>query len=213
MGRYYLSIISSALILFILTGCAATKVVPSGFMGDSSVYAALKDHPSLDGVQVVRYRAPETLRGGKFIVPPVKIYLSSEGQKRDIPRDDLAELAVFFHNKVFDQLSESHTITNVPGPGVYNLRLAITDADPNMPLLNVHPGTVISGAGLGGATVEMALEDSQTGELIMAATASKKGERYNYAAGLSKWGHTENVLEDFAQLIRQRIDELNSPQG
>jgi hypothetical protein len=193
------------------TGCSGKRVVSnSGFLGDQTVYEALKDHPEFEGVRVVRYQDPSVLKDSAFIVPPVKIYLSKEGSEREVPPEELAELAVFFRNEVLETLQGTYQITNIPGPDTRILRLAITDADPNLPALNIHPGTVISGAGLGGATIEMSVEDSATGQVIVAALASRAGARYNYAAGLTKWGHTKAVLEDFAKLIRQRLDEISS---
>ena len=193
-----------------LCACSTQKVASgSGFLGDPSVYAALKPHPSFEGVQVVRYQDPSVLKGARFIVPPVKIYLNKEGMERNIKSEELAELAVFFRNEIDEALGDAYSITNIPGPNVKILRLAISDADPNVPLLNIHPGTVVSGVGLGGATVEMAIEDSTTGELIIAATASQPGSRYKYVSGLSKWGHTKEVLSGFAGLIRQRLDEIS----
>jgi hypothetical protein len=197
--------------LILAAGCSGkTAPMGSGFLGDDSVYSALKPHPKYEGVMVTNYEDPSYLRGAKFIIPPAKIYLSQSGQERNIDKDDLAELAMYFRNQMISALEDKYTITHVPGPHVYTLKLALTDADPNIPLLNVHPGTVISGVGLGGATIEMAIEDSDSGKLMSAITAKRHGKRYKYIAGLTKWGHTKEVLEDFSSDVRSRLDEITA---
>lgn len=140
----------------------------------------------------------------------MRIYINKEGLEREIPRADLAELSGIFQKKVTDKLREKNLLASSPSRGVLVVRRALTDADPNIPLLNIHPGSIIAGGGIGGATVEMAVEYSMTGELLVAATGSRKGAKYKYAAGLTKWGHTEEVLNDFADLIAQRVSEVSA---
>lgn len=192
-----------------LCGCSAKKASNSGFLGDESVYARLKDHPKFDGVKVFRISATPLAGYTAFIIPPVKVYLNAEGRKREVPENELAELAQFFRNAVHDEISSGYRVTNTPGPGVAILRIAITDADPNIQALNIHPGSLLIGGGLGGASAEVELTDSVSGNTIVAALASSRGKSYNYASGLSRWGHTEGVITEWAKVIRQRIDEDN----
>ncbi len=207
--------ISSLLLVcgVLLSGCSAKKASYSGFLGDQSVYSELKDHPKFDGVKVFRKSVTPLAGYTAFIIPPVKVYLNAEGREREISHEELAELAQFFRNAVHEQISSAYRVTNTPGPGVAILRLAITDADPNIRALNVHPGSLLIGGGLGGASAEIELTDSVSGETLVAAMASSKGKAYNYASGLSRWGHTEGVMTEWAELIRKRIDEDNGKVG
>lgn len=199
------------LIISVCGACSASKAPNSGFLGDATVYNALKPEPGLDGIWV--YRAPGQTKPlgnyDSYILSTVDVYLNAEGQKREISREELNELAMFFRSVMYDEISPAYKITNIPGPRVAIIRMAITDADPNIPALNIHPGSVITGAGLGGATMEAKLIDSQTGELVAALMASSKGKKYNFASGLSKWGHTKALFEDWAKLIRERIDSAH----
>lgn len=200
--------LAAFLAVLLTTGCSTTGGrVESGFLGDSSVYSALKLHPDYSDIKVYRTSSKPLANYDRFILPPVKIYLSEQGLNRNVTKEELAELGQFFWNKVYDALSDRYPITHVPGRNVAILRLAITDADPNLALMNIHPGTLIMGGGLGGASVEAELIDSVSGKRVSAALASSKGKRYEYASGLTKWGHTEGVLKDWAELIRKRVDE------
>ncbi len=187
------------------TSCSSAKIQPSGFLGDSRVYDAMSKDAELDGVMVYK-TVPYPLAGyDSFIVPPVSVYLNEQGQKREIDEKDLHELANHFREDIIKELGTRYQVVNTPTPRVAILRIAITDADPSNALMNVHPGSLILGGGLGGASMEVDLIDSITMERIGAVMATSQGKRYNYASGLSKWGHTENVLREWAKALNERI--------
>ena len=56
-----------------------------------------------------------------------------------------------------------------PGQGVARIRLGITEVDDTIGLLNVSTYTKITGAGLGGISLESEAVDSVTGEQLAAA--------------------------------------------
>lgn len=211
-----LNVIALLLLSLLISACAPKDKAGSGFLGDAAVYSGLKPHPELDGLMVYRTSEHPLAEYELFIIPPVKIYLNAAGRKRELEEEDLAELAKTFHNEVLEAVDKDFQITNIPGPRTAIIRLALTDADPNIQLLNVHPGAVLTGAGLGGATAEYELVDSESGLVIAAGVASSKGKRYEYHRGLSKWGHTEGVFKEWAGMIRDRIREdhnINVGQG
>jgi len=202
------ALLTAILAILLITGCSAKSGrVESGFLGDKSVYAALQPHPKYSDIKVYRTSPKPLAAYDRFMIPPVKIYLSEQGLKRNLNQEELAELGQFFWNEVYDALSERYSITHIPGERVAIIRLAITDADPNTALMNIRPGSMILGGGLGGAAIEAELIDSLSGKRVAAAMASSKGKRYKYAAGPSKWEHAEGVLKDWAELIRKRVDE------
>lgn len=195
----------SVCLAFVLTGCASKQPAHSGFLGDAGVYRAMKPDPELEGVQVFK-TTPYPLAGyASFIVPPVSIYLSEQGRERGVSEEDLRDLAAKFRTAVIEALGSKYQVVDAPSPNVAILRLAITDADPNIPLMNIHPGSLLTGGGLGGATAEAELVDSVSGRRVAAFLASSKGKRYDYTAGLTKWGHTEAVLKDWASVIGERV--------
>ncbi len=196
-----------ALIALVCGGCASSKGQPSGFLGDNRVYSAMKPVPELDGVMVYKEQ-PFPLAGfDSFIVPPVSIYLNAEGIKRGVSDEDLREIAENCRRNVIKVLGARYQMVSAAAPRVAILKIAITDADPNLVLLNLHPGSLVLGGGLGGATMEVDLIDSMTGRRVAAVMATSKGKRYNYVAGMSKWGHTNAVLEDWARILAERIEK------
>jgi len=96
-----------------------------------------------------------------------------------------------------------------PGKGVARIRVAITDVDKTNPLLNIHPGTKLTGAGLGGAGMEMELVDSVTGQTIGAAIDNQKGSRLSLAAGVKWFGHAQAVMENWAEDLKKFIDQAH----
>ena len=56
-----------------------------------------------------------------------------------------------------------------------------------------------SGMGLGGASAEGEVLDSLTGKRIIAGADSRMGDRVDFKAGLSKFGHAKQVIEFWAE--------------
>ena len=89
-------------------------------------------------------------------------------------------------------------------------RTAITDILPNKVYLNLHWSTTLIGGGIGGASLEAELVDSLTGERMLAFVDARKGKKLNYTKGLTKWGHTKEVLGMWAKHMVKNLDELKS---
>lgn len=207
MNRTNQVIVAGFSLLLVCAGCADKAVRPSGFLGDNRIYSAMAPDSVLEGVKTYK-TTPYPLAGySSYIVPPVTVYLNEKGRERGVSDEDLRELAEDFRAAVIKALGSSYAQSNTPSPDVAILRLAITDADPNISVLNIHPGSLVMGGGLGGASAEVDLVDSTTGNRVAAFMASSKGKRYEYIAGLTKWGHTKAVLEDWAKIIGERVNQ------
>ncbi len=169
----------------------------------------LQPHPDIDGR--FRYINPKMNASdySKFIVDPVILSLSKEGIGEEIDQEDLNEQVTFLHGKILEELGKDYQIVNNPGKGVARVRVAITDIDKTNPALNIHPGTKLSGAGLGGAGMEAEMVDSVTGETIGSAIDFQKGSRLSLVAGLTWFGHAQAVMEDWAEDIRKFIDKAH----
>jgi hypothetical protein len=63
------------------------------------------------------------------------------------------------------------------------------------------------GAGIGGADLEAEIRDSQTDDRLLAVLNSQKGNRAKYLKGLSKWGHTKEVLDGWAKMLVKKVEE------
>ena len=186
----------------ILSGCAKTAK-ETGFL---STYAKLEPVSSTR----MRYIAPNDVTGkySKFIIEPitVKFYDTKTAKKTEL--DDIKHLQEYFHTQILEQKPDRYQIVSVPGLGVAKLRIAITNLEKSTPALNVLPQTKLTGVGLGQASVEAEMVDSQTGEQLAAAIDSETGSRFSFS-GLSKWGDVEAVMKDWAKRLWLRVDETH----
>lgn len=189
----------------LISGCAA-PAAKTGFLKD---YSKLEPHPDIDGRH--RYINPNMNAGeySKFIVDPVVLSLSEKGKERGIDQEDLNEQVTFFHKTIVEELEKDYRVVSSPGKGVARVRVAITDVEKTNPLLNIHPGTKLTGAGLGGAGMEAELVDSVTGQTIAAAIDNQKGSRLSLAAGVKWFGHAQAVMENWAEDLKKFIDQAH----
>jgi hypothetical protein len=121
-----------------------------------------------------------------------------------------------------------------PGPDVLRLRVAVTDLVPNKPEASVVslavPFLWVADAGsgvakgdagstvfTGEATVEVEALDSESSEQLVAFIETEAGKKYNWAKGVtkgvtgymnaySKWNYTKTAMDDWAHLLRLRLD-------
>lgn len=70
------------------------------------------------------------------------------------------------------------------------------------------PQTRLIGAGLGGASMEAEMVDSQTGRQIGAVVESQLGKRLSMA-GIRTWGDAKQVMDDWAKKLKKRLDDAH----
>ncbi|VAX37034.1 hypothetical protein MNBD_UNCLBAC01-1560 [hydrothermal vent metagenome] len=191
--------------MIFMSGCATRGAVPSGFLND---YSGLK--PSLESKNL--YIEERMQRGigvyNKVMIDPVVVYFQPDARGDGINPVKLQELTDFFEEQIQESISEGYTIVNEVQEGTLRIRVAVTDIVSNKQLLNIHWTTTLAGWGLGGAAMEVEFLDGQTGERVLAMIDSRKGKRTKYFKGLMKWGHTEDVLSQWAKMITQKMEEL-----
>ena len=56
--------------------------------------------------------------------------------------------------------------------------------------------------------MEAEMVDSITGERMMSFVDARKGKRLNYTKGLTKWGHTKEVLGIWANIIVENLGNM-----
>lgn len=203
--------------LALLGGCANKKLAltETGFL---SGYSGLVADEELEGMRI--YHNPDInvkRRYTKILLAPVQFKLNSDVKEHEMSFDDRLQIANYFHEQLIDRLVADYEIVHEPGEGVMLFRSAITDVKPNKVFLNVHWSTTLIGGGIGGASLEAELVDSVTNERIMAFVDAKKGKTAlqqpshlidNYADGLSKWGHTKQVLGYWAEVMVEDLNKL-----
>lgn len=204
MWSYCFSILVMGLLV---SGCATkSSMAPAGFLGD---YSRLKPSTVIEGLYVDKDMGIDMAQYDKFIVDPVIIYISSDANGSGIDPVKLKELSDFFRDEIIMALSENYSVVDNPGPNVLRIRTAITDVVPNKVAFNLHWSTTMAGYGLGGAAVEADFLDSQTNQRVMAVKDARTGKRYHYTKGLTKWGHTKNILTKWAKMFSDHMDRVH----
>jgi hypothetical protein len=204
MFKRALSIVCSVIIIF-LSGCSAKKAASTGFLSDYSKLTAHSDtsykYVPSDGT-LKRYK--------KFIVDPVAVYFhsGSHARKDGIKQEDINDLRNYMHQAILKALAGQVEVVYQPGPGVARFRTALTDLKKSSIVQNVLPATKLIGSGLGGASLEAEILDSQTGRQIGAVIESQLGNRISID-GLSEWGDAKAIMDGWANRLRQRLDEAH----
>jgi len=193
------------LLALTMFGCA-TQAAKTGFLND---YSKLEPHPDIKGRFRYINSNIDASKYNKFIVDPVAVNLSEEGRKKNIDPKNLAKLSKHFRKKIEEELQKDYQMVGSSGPDVMRIRASISEVSKTKPYLNVHPGTKLTGAGLGGAGGEMELVDSQTGERIAAAIDNQKGSRLDLVGGLQWYGNAEAVMENWAKDLKKWVDKVH----
>lgn len=207
MNRQRTALKATALALFALFGSTACmhydRPPPTGFLEN---YDALRPAPYKKGLYIAT-RTDRTLADyTKFIVDPVVLNYHAEAKGRGADQAKVDQLANSFRNGVIESLSKDYQVVEQPGPGVMRIRPAITDMIASNPLLNIHWLTKATGLGLGGAALEAEFVDAEDGEVIVAVVATNRGNPFDWLGGLVEWKYTEDVLDEWSQLLKVRLD-------
>lgn len=194
--------------LFVVTGCATKqiKLTETGFLSSYSDMEA-----DADSLGMFVYKNPAvdlTGRYSKILIAPVQFELDPSVKDNAIKDEDREKLAEYFYGQLEENLAKNHTIADAPGNDVLLLRTAITGVVPNKVYLNLHWSTTLMGAGVGGASLEAELVDSVTGERMVSFVDARRGKRLNYTKGLTKWGHTKEVLGIWARTMAAHLDKI-----
>lgn len=205
-----------------------------GFLSDYSKISKTKDD---DGAY--RYVDPtvDFSKYNKLLVDRIKIFFKDDSDYKGIDPDELKTLTDYFYEAINKAMGETYPMVTEVGPEVLRLRVAISDLVPNDTAASVttllvpflwlaDAGTGVATGDAGGtvftgeATLELEVLDSVSSKQLGARIETETGQKYNYSHGIatgvkgyirsfSKWAHTKKALDDWAQLLRKRLDELH----
>jgi hypothetical protein len=174
---------------FPIAGCKSTMPEQSGFLtgydrleSDSSV--TLESPPD---ERLTHYRS--------FVVDPVALRLD---EKSNASPEKAEQLAAELQAAVEKALADAERAPDASGTA--RVRMALTRIRRSSPLLNLHPGTKLTGAGLGEAGIEAEILDAGTGEQLWALAAVRKGDRMELDA-FNEYDDAEDAIEYWAGLI------------
>ncbi len=189
-----------------LAGCAQHKAAQSGFL---DTYSQLTPSPVVQGALAYTKPGTSLSQYDKFILEPISIHFAPNAEGITIAPAKLAELAQYLEDEAVKALSERYQVVSAPGPGVLRLRVALTDIKQGNPLLNLYPGTRLSGVGLGSASMEGEAIDSVTGERILAAVETRRGE----ALSLEGVGVFDNAKQAMRYWVKRFVKRLDQAHG
>ena len=203
-----------------------------GFLTDYS-----KLRPSTKEEGAFGYRDPDADLGqyNKLQVDRIKVWFKDDSEYKGIDADELKMLTDYFYEAIETALGDAYPMVAEAGPDVLRLRIALTDVVPNKPEASVTslivPFMWVGEAGAGAATkeagatpftgeatIELEALDSVSSKQVAAYIETQVGKKYQWTKGVSegvssymkaysKWDYTKKAIDQWAQLIRQRLDE------
>ncbi len=189
--------------LVVVAGCVSSKITRSGFLKNYDDFTGSKQNP---GMLMDNRNLAKLNDYNKYIIDPVVIDFENKNKKDPVPQDVQQEVAAFLRDEVVKGLQDKYQIVDTPGPGVLRIRLAITDIEARKPYLNAASLIKLAEAGVSGASMEVELVDSVTGEPIAAAIDYRKASEWDISNGLIEWGFAKDVCADWAKMFRERLD-------
>jgi len=204
MKKISLVMILALGIMFAQCGCVAQSAPKTGFLSDYSKLEAQSDVS-------FRYLAPGNLlrNYSHFIIDPVVIHFHTRSEARGkLKEDEISDLKNYMHNALVTAVEARYEIAYQPGSRTARVRVAITDLKKSGIVQNILPIGKAIGSGLGGASLEAEILDSQTGMQIAALVESQLGNRLSLD-GYSTWGDAKAIMNDWAKRFRKRLDEAH----
>lgn len=187
-----------------LSACAGiARPEQTGFISDYSKLEQVDNNTLL-------YSAGKFEQYSSFIVDPVELLIDPAEKELPFSAEELAELQTYLSDRLIRALSEDdgYPIVTQASPGTARIRFGITDVKETIGLLNIALVTKITGAGIGGASVEAEIVDSVTGEQLAAAVRWGGGSRI-LRAGITRMGDAKLAMNRWAKAIRKMIDEAH----
>ena len=180
-------------------GCASSPPPRTGFISDYSLLERIDDSKA-------RYVSPALARYQSFMVDPVQFRAVTDPPV--LTPDERAEVANYFRDAFVIVLRDNrYTVTDRAGAGTARVRIAITDIKASVWWMNLHPGSKLSGAGTGGASMEGEVIDSVTGEQLAAVVKSGRGNQFELDT-FNKLDDFKDVIDRWAEEAEDRLREL-----
>ncbi|MHC4132177.1 MAG: DUF3313 domain-containing protein [Planctomycetota bacterium] len=192
-------------LLAVQLGCGGKDLAKTGFLSDYSKLRAETDNKMM----YINKTALDSY--SSFIVDRVDLHLYSEAKARKemnkgkITDQDIADLTNYMHSAIVKAIQDAgKKIAHKPGSGVARLRTALTDIESSH-MISILPQASLLKAGIGGASMEAEVVDSQTGQQIGAVIQSGKGSRIPFT-NLGEWTATKQAIDSWAKKLQERLE-------
>ncbi|AWL93523.1 DUF3313 domain-containing protein [Bradyrhizobium ottawaense] len=148
-----------------VAGCASIAPVPYSEMASSAYMAP--DKSDVSGRVPYRYSTPVDWRiYSKVILDPVVVYRGRDHQFGDMSGRDKATLAAYMQNCFADRLRGRFVLVREPGPNTLRIRLTLTGAVANTPVLGTLSRFDLAGAVYNGVQAARDGEGTMTGSVV-----------------------------------------------
>jgi len=146
-------------------GCASVAPVPYSELASSAYLAPDKSDAS--GRVPYRYSTPVDWRAyNKVILDPVVVYRGRDHQFGDMSSKDKATLAAYMQTRFADRLRGRFALVQERGPNTLRIRLTLTGAVANTPVLGTLSRFDMAGAIYNGVQAARDGEGTMTGSVI-----------------------------------------------
>ena len=207
MGKTSVLMIIAFLVMLIQCGCKSEQTPTTGFLTD---YSNLREASGTS----LRYLDKEALsRYSSFIVDRIEVHFHSgadaieDKTEGKLSQQQINDLTNYMHTVLVEAVRESgNEVVYQPAAGVARIRAAITDINKSTAAALV-PQAKLAGVGLGGASMEAEIVDSQTGEQIGAVVEAKQGSKMPFS-NLGEWDAAKQVINDWGKRLQKRFEEV-----
>jgi len=217
---------AAVLVTGLLAGCQGThqarSVDPSGFLKN---YQQLKEGGEDQALLVYINPKAKFAQYKSILLEPVKIYAAQGSAFMDASPETRQSLVNYLDAEIRDELKGSFTFVNKPGPGVMRFRVAITDAQGSMVLMDTVSSVVpiglavsilksgLTGAhsGVGSCNIEFEAVDAMTGVRLAAAVDKRVGDKFtgNFDK-FDQWHAVKSAFDYWAARMKTRLLELQA---
>jgi hypothetical protein len=164
----------------------------------------LQDYSKLESISPKswRYVNPDYDMGDydSFLLDPVEMLLDEETRKRVGSWNELEALRFYLRTAMLHALNGPFVVKKGPaGPGTARIRMALTD---------VKEGSALSLVP-GGASIEVEMLDSLTGNQIWALVETRQAKRI-LGGEISRWNDAHVVMAQWGEQLYQRMKEAHS---
>ena len=157
-----------------------------------------------------------------IVFSPIEIWMSPNTEYRGIDPNELKQITDYFLTQLQTELGEDYEIVENSGPGVMNIRLAITGLSKEKPdykkVYNLIPVKALYELGSAGyrqvagkqvdvyqASVEMEIRDSEENVRIVAAVDQHATKATVDKDSETDWDNLQAVLDFWVQTIKKQL--------
>jgi len=232
-------IIFSVLMVLVLGGIAVAEkkpepqpapvdeiTKPSGFLGNYDDFKVMNPETNAKVWIKKPYEDLAILKDYKAIIfSPIEVWMDSSSGYQGVDPNELKLITDYFQEQLQENLGKNFEIVEKSGPGVMNLRIAITGVQKTRPKREAYdliPVRLVWNAGSAAyrkvagknlnayaATVEMEIRDTQSGDRLVAAI-DRHSVNKTTEEDEDSWEPLQKVLDYWAKIISDRLSKAQA---